>query len=134
MEPQLFAVVDANDHDIVYCLGVDTGEGAFTFRRDPTTNQSIFGSSSSMYSAFTRASQMVRSYGRFDLVIYGSTVDEVKEYQEGVCLVCDNQRKVSVDLRDFMAPEHAQELEGLDDTIPCPECTDEHGKVRSGVN
>lgn len=130
MEPQLFAVVDANDHDIVYCLGVDTGEGAFTFRRDPTTNQSIFGSSNSMYSAFTRASQMVRNYGRFDLVIYDSTIDEVKEYQEGVCLVCNNERKVSVDLDDLFPPDIAV---NMDDTIPCPECTDEYGNLRSSA-
>lgn len=130
MEPQLFAVVDAEDHDIVYCLGVDTGDGAFTFRRDPVSNNTVFGSSNSMYSAFSLASRMVRNYGRLELLIYDSKVDDVLDYKEGVCLVCNNSRKISIGLDDIFEPDVAA---GLDDTIPCPECTDEHGNVRSSA-
>lgn len=112
LEPQLFAIVDATDHDSIYCLGVDTGDGAFTCRRDPDTGRTHTGHSGSMYSALAFANRMVRGHARFNLVIYKSVEDEVVQYQEGVCSACNNER---------------------DDTIRCPECTDEHGKVRSSA-
>lgn len=130
LEPHLFAIVDATDHHSIFSLGVDTGDGAFTCRRDPLTSQTTTGHSTSMYSALAFANRMARGRAKFDLVIYKSVEDEVVPYTEGVCPACNNERKVSVDLDDIFPPDIAA---NLDDTIPCPECTDEHGNVRSSA-
>lgn len=77
MEPQLFALVNADDHDAIYCYGVDTGEEAFTFRRDPDTRKTLTGIWSSMDSAFSRTSRMVGEYASLELLVYESEVAEV---------------------------------------------------------
>lgn len=130
LEPQLFAIVDAADHASIYCYGVDTGDGAFTCRRDPDTGQSTTGHWGSMYRALAMANHMVRGRACFDLVIFKSVEDEVVPYQEGVCPACNNERKIAVKLDDIVPPEAAT---GLGDTIPCPECTEEGGHVRQAA-
>lgn len=126
MEPQMFALVVADDPRAIFCLGVDTGEEAVTFREGGRP----FCSSTSMYSAFKLAMRLVGNEVRLALVIYKSEEAKVVQYKEGVCLACNNERKLSVALDDIFPPDLAA---ALDDTIPCPECTDEHGNLRQGV-
>jgi hypothetical protein len=45
----MFALVDPEG---VYCLGIDTGEEAVTFRRDPNTRRTYFSISSNADAAF----------------------------------------------------------------------------------
>lgn len=131
MDLQLFALVDADNHDAIYCLGIDTGEGAITFRRDPDSGRAIFGTSTSMYTAFTRANHMMRQHAQLTLVIYEpALVAETIEYEDGKCFTCNNERTVPVDLDDIFPPDIAAHLE---DTRPCPECTDEDGHVRQAA-
>lgn len=131
MEPQLFAIVDTNDPDAIYCLGIDTGEEAVTFRQDPLSGSKSFRVSRSMYSALAVVNRMTKGYARFDLVTYKTEEDDKVPYEEGVCPACNNERKVPVDLSDVFPPDIASSLE---DTIPCPECTDEYGNVGSSAN
>lgn len=128
MDPQLFALVDADNHDAIYCFGIDTGDGAITFRRDPDSGHTTFGTSTSMYTAFTRANHMMRKYAELTLVVYEPTcVAETIEYEDGKCFTCNNERKVSIDLEELFSPEVAATYGSA---IPCPDCTDEVGNLR----
>lgn len=118
-EPKLFALVAADDHDSIYCVGVDTGDGAFTFRRDPFTRQSETGVWRSMTTAFARSSEAVKAYGGLALVIYESIVKEVVEYREGVCLTCNNEGRVSDGPSEIFPPKVAARY---DTYTACSDC------------
>lgn len=110
MEPQLFAVVSAADHDQVVCLGIETGDGAMTFRRDPNTQRSEFGSWQSMNSAYAFASKAMAKYGELDLIVFESTVDEILRPDGKICATCDNQRMIpaATDDEDIACPDCAR--------------------------
>lgn len=119
-EPKLFALVDADDHDAVYCVGVDTGDGAVTYRRDPVTRKSETAVWRSMNTAFVRSSEALKAYGRLELVVYESVVGDVVAYREGVCLACDDTGKVSDGSSEIFPPEVATQYDTYED---CRDCT-----------
>ncbi|HEX5405452.1 MAG TPA: hypothetical protein VFX16_24525 [Pseudonocardiaceae bacterium] len=43
IDPQMFVLVNAENTRQIYAFGIDTGEEAVTFRREPETGKSEFG-------------------------------------------------------------------------------------------
>lgn len=43
IDPQMFVLVNAENTRQIFAFGIDTGEEAVTFRRDPHTNKTEFG-------------------------------------------------------------------------------------------
>lgn len=70
MEPQMFALVDADDELSIYALGIDTGEEAFTFRRDPDTNKHHFSLHTDATAAAAFANRMTGDLVDLKLVRY----------------------------------------------------------------
>jgi hypothetical protein len=70
LDPQMFALVDAEDDRHIFAYGVDTGEEAFTFRRDPVTNRADFGVSEDADAAYRLAARMTKGIARVKLVRY----------------------------------------------------------------
>jgi hypothetical protein len=50
-QPRLFVLVDAGNENAIYAVGVDLGDEAVTFRRDPQSSRSQFGRHESPQSA-----------------------------------------------------------------------------------
>jgi hypothetical protein len=58
IDPQLFVLVDAENTRRIYAFGIDTGEEAVTFRRDPDTTRTEFGVHNDADSACRLANRM----------------------------------------------------------------------------
>jgi hypothetical protein len=70
MEPQLFAIVNFDNHDEIYCYGLDLGEeGAYTIRRDPNSGRLDFGAWHSMETAFRRFRRALRNDVKLHLIV-----------------------------------------------------------------
>jgi hypothetical protein len=69
-QPQMFALVDAEDTRRVYAYGIDTGEEAFTFRRDPETNRADFGVSDDADAAWRLARRRTKGIATIKLIRY----------------------------------------------------------------
>jgi hypothetical protein len=65
IDPQMFVLVNAADERQIFAFGIDTGEEAITFRRDPVTERTEFGVHTDADSAFRLNSRITR--GHFDL-------------------------------------------------------------------
>lgn len=82
LEPQMFALVDAEDSRRVYAYGIDTGEEAFTFRRDPETNRADFGVSDDADAAWRLAARMTRGITTIKLVRFDFSEPLADEFQD----------------------------------------------------
>jgi hypothetical protein len=82
LEPQMFALVDADDARRVYAYGIDTGEEAFTFRRDPETNRADFGVSDDADAAWRLARRMTKGIATIKLVRYEFGEPLAPEYED----------------------------------------------------
>jgi hypothetical protein len=58
IDPQMFVLVDAENTRRIYAFGIDTGEEAVTFRRDPDSNRTDFGVHTDADSAYRLACRM----------------------------------------------------------------------------
>jgi hypothetical protein len=104
MEPQLFAIVNWNNHGEVYCYGFDLGEyGAYVVRCDRMTGQMAFSTWSSPESAYRRFSHALRHEVKLHLIV----LDRLEE------LSYDVEREVYPELfddpSDDTSPVHGSE-------------------------
>lgn len=100
MEPQLFAIVNDDNRDQIYCYGLDLGEeGAYTIRRDPNSGQLDFGAWHSMETAFRRFRRALRNEVKLHLIVL-ETVQELDE---------DVMRDVYPELFDDDADDNGEE-------------------------
>jgi hypothetical protein len=73
MQPQMFAIVPANDDSSVFSYGIDTGEEAFTFRRDPKSGRTLFSVHDTADRALTLANRITRGLTEMQLLRYPIT-------------------------------------------------------------
>jgi hypothetical protein len=59
IDPQMFVLVNAEDTRQIYAFGIDTGEEAVTFRREPDTGRTEFGVHTDADSAYRLANRMM---------------------------------------------------------------------------
>lgn len=59
IDPQMFVLVNARNTRQIYAFGIDTGEEAVTFRRNPHTNRTEFGVHEDADSAYRLNARMV---------------------------------------------------------------------------
>ncbi len=65
IDPQMFVLVNAADERQIFAFGIDTGEEAITFRRDPATDRTDFGVHTDADAAYRLNSRITR--GHLDL-------------------------------------------------------------------
>ncbi|HEX3778987.1 MAG TPA: hypothetical protein VHX38_04930 [Pseudonocardiaceae bacterium] len=72
MEAQMFAIVLADDDTKVFSYGIDTGEDAVTFRRDPSSGRTIFSVHDDAYRALSLAERLCGGAAELQLLRYPS--------------------------------------------------------------
>jgi hypothetical protein len=58
IDPQMFMLVNAENTRQIYAFGIDTGEEAVTFRREPDTGRTDFGVHTDADAAYRLATRM----------------------------------------------------------------------------
>jgi putative NIF3 family GTP cyclohydrolase 1 type 2 len=69
----MFAIVPADDDMAVFSYGIDTGEEAFTFRRDPESGRTLFSVHENADRALRLANRIVGDLAELQLMRYPIT-------------------------------------------------------------
>ncbi|MGH7870229.1 MAG: hypothetical protein ACREP9_21950 [Candidatus Dormibacteraceae bacterium] len=75
MQPRMFALVDAKNELNVYAYGIDTGEEAFTFRREPSDRRTYFSVADNVEAAFELANRITGRLVTLRLIRYDTPVE-----------------------------------------------------------
>lgn len=68
IDPQMFVLVNAENTRQIWAFGIDTGEEAVTFRKDPRTNQTDFGVHTDADSAYRLNARMTGGHPKLKLI------------------------------------------------------------------
>jgi hypothetical protein len=68
IDPQMFVLVNAENTRQIFAFGIDTGEEAVTFRREPATGRTEFGVHTDADAAYRLASRMMAGLPSLKLI------------------------------------------------------------------
>jgi hypothetical protein len=84
IDPQMFVLVNAENTRQIYAFGIDTGEEAVTFRREPSTGRTEFGIHTDADSAYRLANRAMGGLAALKLIRFEFSEPLDDEYVDDV--------------------------------------------------